>query len=186
MATTVHPSVARGAHFAHFSLARLCLAVLALCLTAALPLLGPRIVAAVAASGPTYSVPALDAHLARDPAAWLHRGLRMRAALDSICTVAMSTYPPSCAAMQTTFVDPNPASTAPPLPMVWGKAPGFLAFLRRLPLVGKLVQPPQLLDGSGPAVYQVQLQPGDCVQPSNGPCYEAVLLDTPSPDEAAG
>jgi hypothetical protein len=55
-----------------------------------------------------------------------------------------------------------------------GPEDGVLAALRRLPVVGALVPPPQARVWGSPAVYRVQLE---AVRGSAGDTYEALLLD---------
>jgi hypothetical protein len=84
MAGCVHP-LALGLT-CHRSAHRLGAALLVLGLIAALAWLCARVVAAAGTPAPVYSVAALEVQLARDPAAWLHRPVRVRAALANQCT----------------------------------------------------------------------------------------------------
>jgi hypothetical protein len=191
MNTSVHPIALGSARRLRLSVRSLCVAMLALCLTAVVPWLGLHVVSAVSARERVYALATLESHLARDPAAWLHRSLRVRALLGGQCTALAGPYTPACAAWRMALTDPNASGdsglygTVRPLPLVWGEAPPVLAFLRRLPMVGQMLPRPQIVHSSVPAVYQIQLRPTACVVSADPPCYEALLLDAIPPNNSS-
>jgi hypothetical protein len=177
-------SLTSGLHRHHrrrFSSPRFCLAALALCLTVALPMLGLQSVSAVEAGGPVYSIAALDAQLARVPTAWLGATGQVRAVLSQACLATTHSYPPSCAIEQLTLADPNPASTAPALPLAWDPQSTAVTGLRRTPRLRAQIPPVQTLHAGGPAVYRIKVRHGPCVQSPATVCYGAILLGAVPP-----
>jgi hypothetical protein len=149
-----------------------------------------RAISTVNAREHVYSLATLESRLQRDPAAWLHRSLRVRALVEGQCTQLVGLYVASCGSWRLALTDPN-GPTDPyagtgdqPLPLSWGKAPALLAFLRHLPLLKQMVPLPQILHSGVPAVYQIQLRPTACVLSAGPPCYEAQLLDAIPPDDS--
>lgn len=163
------------------------LAVAAAAPVVAMPcILYARLAASPGASGlipgRVYSLAVLDDALARQPRAWLQRPLRVYALLGGKCTAMAGLYTPSCAAWELALTDPVGSAEVAPLPLAWGSAPPLLAFLRRLPLLGQVAPPPQILHSSVPAVYRIELQPAACTGMDGPPCYQALLLDARKPD----
>lgn len=149
--------------------------------------LGARLVPGGAgAREPVYSLAALDGRLAQNPAAWLHRPLRVRALVGGECTALTGLNSPVCGAWALALTDPMPAGGAAPLLLGWDAPRPALTLLRRLPLLGQVLLGPQILHASVPAVYWIELQPAACVPPAAPPCYVALLLDAAPPNGAAG
>jgi hypothetical protein len=144
-------------------------------------MLGLQFVTAAEAGGPVYSIAALDAKLAHDPAAWLGATVQVRAVLGQVCLATTHSYPPSCATVQLTLADPNPTSTAPALPLAWDPQSTVSTVLRRIPLLRALMPPAQTLHAGGPAVYRIKVQHGPCVQSPATACYGAILLGADPP-----
>lgn len=70
---------------------------------------------------------------------------------------------PSGIVMQISLVDAGPPDNALPLALRWGTPDPTLAFLRRLPVVGRFAPRPQRPHWGVPAVYRLQLSGGDAV-----------------------
>lgn len=155
-------------------------------LLCALPLsLATRAVDPGPVAGPAYTLAALDADLARRPRAWLGRTLRLRALLGGKCTGMAGLYTQSCASWEMALTDPAGDPAVAPLPLAWGAAPPLIAALRRLPLLGGLVAPPQIVHSSATAIYRIRLQTTSCTVLDDGPvCYGALLLDARQPDNS--
>ena len=160
-----------------------CAAMLGLCLAALLPWLGGRLAATGSAREPVYSMAALAAHLDRDPAAWLHRTLRVHALLGGKCVALSGLYTQVCSSWEMALTDPAGGQDVAPLPLTWGDAPPLMAVLRRLPLLGRLVPRPQIMHSSAVAPYRIRLQTTPCTALDDGPvCNGALLLDAVPPD----
>lgn len=191
LAMCAHPVAGRSARWRYPSVRRLRVAILTLCLVAILPWLDAHLVSQATASGSIYSVAALEARLARNPAALLHRSVRVRAQLGGQCTAVVGLYTRTCTAWRVALTDqnapadPQPDGYARPLPLAWGEASPILAFLRRLPLVRQMIPPPQILHSGVPAIYQIDVQPTTCVLSADPPCYQARLLDAIAPNNSA-
>lgn len=126
---------------------------------------------------PIYSVAMARAALSRAPQLWLNRPLRLRAILASACELDIYPASNTCRSFQPAMFDADATAGATPFPVVLGRQGTGMAFLRRLPLVSRMVPAPQLLQWGTAAVYQVQLRAGTsryCHAPA---CYEALLLD---------
>jgi hypothetical protein len=128
--------------------------------------------------GPVYTVAALRAHLAHDPAAWLDRPLRVRA-MASVCTAwNAATHVRPCQTWGPTLTDPGGAYGAEALPVVAAPAPPLVSFLRRLPLIGSVAPAPQQPRWDSLDTYQIQLHAVVCDLKALRPCYYyARLLD---------
>jgi hypothetical protein len=131
-------------------------------------------------AGALYSVQEVQMGLAHDPDAWLGRTVWVRgiAARDSCRSLTPSLAGTTCRDWRLGLFD---AAGAAPLPLTLGAPNPLLALLRRLPLAGQLVPPPQVVQWGAVATYRVQLRAapaGPCASPA---CYEALLLDA-APD----
>ena len=139
-------------------------------------------------AGPVYSVTELRARLTHDPSAWVGRVVLVRGTVTGCgfarpcpllmvvhCGTAGPCRPIGLPGMM--LVDQPTASWLRGLPVQLGAQNPQLAFLRRLPLVGRVVPPPQVVRWGIPAVYRVQLQPAQRSVCVSSPCYEAVLED---------
>jgi hypothetical protein len=87
----------------------------------------------------------------------------------------------SCAFARPALVDADAARPGSYLALSMGPANPLLAQLRRLPLVGRLVPGPQLLEWGRPAIYRVQIQDAAGTSPNGTLHDEAVLLDPAPP-----
>jgi hypothetical protein len=143
-------------------------------------LLAGLVVAAALSAGhgdqaPVYPVAAVQAGLARDPAAWLGRAVRVRG-VAVLCVSSDSQSDPSlCSHGSTYLLDAAEANQV--LPLAWAGSDPLLAVVRRVPLLGGLLPAPQVVHWAAVATYHVALRavPGErCGVPS---CFEALLLD---------
>ena len=155
---------------------RFTIALAGLALAGGLALVVSTVSTGVGAFGPVYTVSALRARLADHPHTWLgHTVLVRGVALAPPC-------PPtaSCAFAWPALVDADAAGPGSYLPLSMGPANPLLAQLRRLPLVGRLVPGPQLLEWGRPAIYRVQIQDVAGTSP-NGTRHDAAVLLDPAP-----
>lgn len=153
--------------------------------------------------GGPYSVAALQAALAHDPAAVVGRAIRVRgtvplplifescgAAPRGGCAGDRPAYllypadqPAGIRGKRSTLEFDYEAPTGSTMPLIAGPGDSLLAALRRLPLLGGLAPPRQRLRFGAPATYSVQVQPAPahsllCLR---SPCWLLVLID-PAPD----
>ena len=120
--------------------------------------------------GPVYTVAQLQRAVARDPDGWDGRQVLVqgRAALYRTWS------PPDSIVTRLALVDPGRADSTVSLSLQWGSPDPLLASWRRLPVVGRLVPPPQRPQWGTLAVYRIQLHG----QPGGFPGGDdAVLLD---------
>ena len=141
------------------------------------------------ATSRVYTVAELRTSLMRDPGAWvghvvLVRGTVTGCGFGRLCPLVMVVRCPTpgpCRPIglpgMLLLVDQPTANWLRGLPVQLGTETSQLAFLRRLPLVGRVVPPPQVVRWGIPAVYRVQLQPANRSVCGSSPCYEAVLED---------
>jgi hypothetical protein len=126
--------------------------------------------------GPVYSVAAVHTRLARSPATWVGRVVQVRGiVVGSGCQLWPSPEITSCRGWGPGALVDRSWRTILPLTL---EAPKPLpALLRRLPLAGQWLPPPQAVHWGAVATYRVQLHAapaGSCPSP---PCYEALVLD---------
>jgi len=136
-------------------------------------------VAAFAGVGrsPIYSVAAVQAGLARDPQAWLGRTVLVRGVVEPCLGSGSLARFLHCHRQPQDRLDPDPATEGGSLPLVSGSQNVWLAFLRHLPLMDRVLPPQQTPQWRTLATYRVQLRAmpaGDC---TGQPYYEALLLD---------
>src|SRR2546423_254472 len=142
----------------------------------------------VGVARPVYTVTELRARLTHGPSAWVGHMVLVRGTVTGCgfgrpCPLAMVVQcatPGPCRPIRLSgmmLVDQPTASWLRGLPVQLGTQNPQLAFLRRLPLVGRVVPPPQGVRWGIPAVYRVQLQPTQRSVCVSSPCYEAVLED---------
>jgi hypothetical protein len=103
--------------------------------------------------GPVVTVTEVEHALARDPAGWSGRIVRVRGRAARY----VSWQAPDSLVTHLVLVDPAPAPSTQPLAIVWGRPDPVLAALRQVPLVGAVVPPPQHLQPGSTAVYRVQV-----------------------------
>jgi hypothetical protein len=115
--------------------------------------------------GLVYSVEQVQAELEHHPAAWVGRTARVRG-IAILCQ--------HCSQRQTYLVNGDASGV---LPLAWGRQDRVLAFLRRVPRVGRLVPAPQSVRWGVVATYRVQLRELPADSCSFAPCNEALLLD---------
>ena len=143
---------------------------------------------AVGAASPVYTVTELRTSLAHDPRAWVGHVVLVRGTVTGCgfglpCPLVMAVRCAprgSCRPIRLSgmmLVDQPTASWLRGLPVQLGTQNPQLAFLRRLPLVGRVVPPPQVVHWGIPAVYRVQVQATQQSVCGRSPCYEAVLED---------
>jgi hypothetical protein len=131
--------------------------------------------APLAGPGPIFSVEAVRTGLVRDPAVWLHRSLRIRA-IASRCGGPAGG--PHCLYAQPQLLGASGDGATWALSLDWDPAsPPLLQLVRRLPVLGTLMPPPQRLRWGVMAVYRVRLAPVSPPPWGASPCYEGVLLD---------
>jgi hypothetical protein len=124
--------------------------------------------------GPVYSVAAVRAHLVHDAAAWVGRPVLVRGILSGclhlVCPGREPYWPPS-------LMDANQPWAVDPLPVA-GEGPDTLrAFVRRVPVFGRLVPPPQVVHWERAAIYRVRLSAAPAWSCPAHRCYKAVVLD---------
>lgn len=110
------------------------------------------------------------------PDAWQGRTVLLRATVARRVTF---TAEPSRMALTAPLrlVDPNTTWNATFVPVVWGPPDPLLARLRALPLLRRLLHPPQRLAWDRPAAYRLALYAIPCVLPHHWTCYGGLLLD---------
>jgi hypothetical protein len=124
-----------------------------------------------------YSIAQVRTGLDRQPAAWLHRSLRVRAIPVLRRCLAWETPGPICQLWGPALVGAERSSAVEPLPLAWGEAPAVFAFLRHQSVLGNLVPPPQSIRWATPGVYRIRLRAAPCFAPGLAPCYQAVIVD---------
>jgi hypothetical protein len=129
---------------------------------------------------PVYSVAKLRSHLLEDPQPWLGRTLLVRGeAIARGCRAEAGTLV-LCSPRLVFLTDPGPTLAGASLPLVSASPDPWLTSVRRLPLLGSVLPPPQVVHWGQVAVYRVRVR--SRADTSGGPAsYEAVLLDA-APD----
>jgi hypothetical protein len=131
--------------------------------------------------GPVYTVAALRAHLAHDPAAWLDRPLRVRA-MASVCPAwDEAAHGSPCQTWVPALSDPSVTDGAEALPVVATPASPLVAFLRRLPLIGSVLPAPQQPRWDSLGTYQIQLHAVACDLKAQQSCYYYARLPDAAP-----
>lgn len=129
--------------------------------------------------GTVYSVAAVDANLVRHPSAWIGRTVLVRGFLDGGPHRVGPGHEPY---VPPRLIDPTHIETVDPLLVGWTGSDPTTAFLRGVPVLGKLVPPPQLPRWEDVATYRVQLRVMSASSCPSGPCYEGLVLDVASGD----
>lgn len=120
---------------------------------------------------PLYTVAQLSAHLIAQPGQWVGRVVQARAVAVVVpLWLSHGTLP--FRLMIPRLVDPHGGGD---LPLVCGPEDRVLRVLRRLPLLGRLVPPPQVRVWERPTIYRIRLEMAHGL--GYAP-YAAVLLDT--------
>jgi hypothetical protein len=114
-----------------------------------------------------YTVAQVQMHLARDDQPWVGRTILVRGMV-----AGEPAYHPV-----PSLVDADAAATADPLPLAWTGPDPMRAYLRRLPVLGRLVPRVQAVHWGEVALYRVQLRAAPANSCASPPCYEALLLD---------
>lgn len=123
----------------------------------------------IGVADPVYTLAAVERALARDPRAWVGRMVRVQGRV----AIGRTWSPPDSIVTRLVLVDPGYAAGVWPLDLQWGRPDPWLAALRRLPLLGRLV-PPQRLHVGRLGIYRVRL----CAPTGwAAGCAGAVLLD---------
>ena len=136
------------------------------------------------ASGTVQSMATLEHALAHHPAGWLHRPVRVQAALGITCTTPAGLYA-LCASWSPTLVDPGQPDDPQALIVVWDHPSPLRTLLQHLPLLTSLAPTPQGLHGEVPAIYRVEVSPLSLPVQSATVSYQALILDTPQPADAS-
>jgi hypothetical protein len=144
-------------------------------------LFGTAMEAVVSTPHTVYTVAEIQAGLARRPAVWVGRIVRLRGiAISSYCVLWPSPADTACPGWRHVIADPcviaGPCAVNV-LPLAGGAPDSLPTVLHRLPLVGRLVPAPGLISWGEVGTYRVQLRaaPADvCPSP---PCYQVHLLD---------
>lgn len=134
----------------------------------AVPIGGP------AATRPVHSVAQLRQDLAASPRTWVGRVVDVRAVAYG-CWALGGPGNATCRIWRPELLD-SPEQTDG-LALRWAAPDRLLSALRRLPLIGGLVPPPQVTRWDTPAIYRVQLRALPRPVPSGQPWAAAVLLD---------
>jgi hypothetical protein len=124
---------------------------------------------------PLYTVAQLSKHLTMRPRQWVGRVVQVRA-VAVVVPLWVSHEMLPFRLMVARLVDPDGRGG---LPLVFGPEDRVLGALRRLPLLGELVPPPQVRVWERPTIYRIRLEVAR--GPGDDP-YAAVLLDT-QPDD---
>lgn len=121
-----------------------------------------------------YSVGALRAGLAANPAALIGRTVTVRAAavMGGQCPATAS-----CVFAGPALVDPDAGMPSTWLPVTIGRPNGLLAWLRHVPLLGQLVPGPQQVEWGATHVYRVELRVASGRACGSTVCYEALIPD---------
>jgi hypothetical protein len=122
------------------------------------------------ADGPVYTVAEVQAHLERNPGAWVGRTLLVRGMVGG-----EPAYDPS-----PSLVDASASPAVDPLPLAREGPDPLWAFLRCLPWLASLAPRAQALHWGEAAVYRVRVQAQTQTYCGASVCYEAVLLDAAS------
>ena len=120
--------------------------------------------------GPVYTVAQLQQAVARDPDGWAGRQVLVQGQIVTYHTWS----PPDSIVTRLALVDPGRSDSILPLFLQWGSPDPLLASWRRLPVVGRLVPPPQRPQWGTLAVYRIQLPSRPSGLPEGA---DAVLLD---------
>lgn len=104
-------------------------------------------------AGRVYTVADVERGVARDPAHWIGRTVLVRGQPVSY----LLWQAPDGVDMQIGLVDAGRGNNARPLSLRWGGPDPLLAFLRRLPMVGRFVPRPQRPFWDMLAVYRIQI-----------------------------
>lgn len=129
------------------------------------------------AAGPVTTVAAVRAGLRHAPRSWMNRPIYVRAIVDVACAFALYPGTYTCGTLQPAMFDAEGTEGAAPLPVVLLPQQRNLLLLRRLPLAGQLVPPPQALLWGRAAVYRVEVRAAAHPGCHPATCYEALLLD---------
>jgi hypothetical protein len=125
---------------------------------------------------PVYSVADLRSHLEADPRRWLGRTLLVRgAAIAGGCREAAGTLV-LCTSWRVFLTDPGPTLAGAVLPLVSASPDPWLSSVRRLPLLGSVLPPPQVVHWGQVAVYRVRLR-SPAGTSGESASYEALLVD---------
>jgi hypothetical protein len=127
----------------------------------------------VTADGPRYSVTDLQRQVARDPGGWIGRTVLVRGRVATDRTWSA----PDSIVTRIALIDPGAPGETTVLSLVWGSADPVRAFLRRLPLLGRVAPKAQVLQLGALATYRVRLRAAPAGSCSFLPCYEALVLD---------
>lgn len=150
-----------------------------------------------ATSSPVYTVAALRADLARQPAAWLDRPLRVRAIarrpfrgqarplrvlqIAAACSEALAPAQASpCLLLQPDLIDPGAQDDASALPLTPGPLSPLVALLHRVPFIDAVAPMSQEPRWGALAVYRIELHALPCSSAPQSCAYEALLLDAAS------
>lgn len=116
-----------------------------------------------------YTVPQVQAELARHPGEWQGRAIRLRG--------TVMTIPCPVSACPLYFQEARRVTSVPLLIPSFGVAPPWEAALRRVPILGTLVPVPRQADYGVASVYRARIVArarGTCAWT----CYAAVLLNS--------
>ena len=163
---------------------------------------GAAVVRGAGSFSAVYSVAELRADLARHPGAWLGHTVLVRGVVSGgwfplvlhgvgagsgrpvvvfhRAMLPAPALPPLPGGFLTgaRLTDSSTPSPTASLPLALGGEDPLLAFLRRLPWVGRFVPPPRGLQWGASAIYHVRLQAAPSGSCGHAVCYEAVLLDS--------
>lgn len=132
------------------------------------------------AAGQVYTIATIQVELAKDPASWEGRTVRVRAVLWGCRVWRGALRTSACLVWQPVLLDATRADATRPLPLAWGETPPVLTLLRSLPAIGHLVPAPQVPMWGVAAIYRVQIQVRRCSTSQPPPCWQIMLLDAGS------
>lgn len=124
---------------------------------------------------PLYTVAQLSTYLTAQPGQWVGRVVQVRA-VAVVVPQWLSHGSLPFKRMVPRLVDPAGGGDLPgDLALVCGPEDRVFGALRRVPLLGRLLPPPQVLVWTRPTIYRIRLEVAR--DPGDAP-YAAVLLDT--------
>ena len=128
-------------------------------------------------SDPVYTVAAVQDMLTHDPGRWAGRTILVRGGVQACPPWGSPAHILFCQHHPLDLRDPGLAQANYALPLVWSTEHAWPGFVRRLPVLGLFMPPPQLLHWGVTGAYRIQLRAAPADTCGSPPCYEALLLN---------